>query len=154
MTPLLTRLDILLPRLTLMIIFAAFGLAADLNAVKAEPNPEKRAYLALDNAHQAVDRARQSYAKGKYEEAQSALAEVRESVDLCHDSLRDAGKEPSKDKKQFKRVELRTSALLRRLRDFRIEASVQDHPAIDRVITHLEKINDEILEGLFSKRSK
>lgn len=139
--------------LLLNVALLAFS-ALDLAAVKAEPNPERRANLAIDNANQAIDRAKQHYAKGKFAEAQAAVAEVRESIELCHESLRTAGRDPAKDRKQFKKVELRTNSLIRRLKDYRVETSVEDHPVIDKVITELESINDELLEGLFSRKKK
>ena len=56
---------------------AFFFLALDLNSVKTEPNLERRAYLALDNANQAIDRAKGHYGKASYSEAHAAVEEVR-----------------------------------------------------------------------------
>ena len=132
----------------------AFLLSIDLAAVRNEPNLEKRAYLALDNANASIDRAKTAYNAEKYAESHKLVAEVLESVELCQESLKADGRDPAKDRKQFKKVELKTSALIKRLNNFKMEVSVEDHPVIEKTISRLETINEEILEGLFSKRKK
>ena len=90
-------------------------LAFDLTAVKSEPNLEKRSELALDHANLALDAARDDYNSGNIDKSQTELEEVRDLVDLAYESLSDTGKDPRRDPKFFKRAELRTRELLRRL---------------------------------------
>src|SRR6266516_3692564 len=91
------------------------ALAFDLAAVKSEVNLEKRSDRALDNANLALDAARDAYTKGDFDESQAQLDEVGESVDLAYESLSKTGKDPRRDPKWFKRAEMRTRELLRRL---------------------------------------
>ena len=127
--------------------------AIDLGAVKSEPNLEKRSELAIQNADTAVTTAREAYNGGDLEKAQTALTEVDQSVELAYDSLVDTGKDPRKSS-QFKKVELKTRALLRRLEGLRDTFSFSDRPAVERVQTHVSEIHDNLVNGIMSKRKK
>ena len=124
----------------------------DLDAVKAEPNPERRADLALDNANAALDRARNFYKDADYDKSKAAVIEVQDSVELCHESLKSTGKDPQKNVKQFKKVEMRMQMLVRRLNGFSMEVSVEDRPTIKKAVERVQDINEEIVTGIFTKR--
>src|SRR5580704_572431 len=104
----------------LLITFLTTGvLAIDLASVKMEPNLEKRSDLALDNATAALDQARTAYNSGDVAKTEVALNEVGESVDLAYHSLEETGKDARRNPRPFKRAELRTRELLRRLEGIR-----------------------------------
>jgi hypothetical protein len=128
-----------------------FAFAYDLDAVKAEPNLDRRADLALVNATAALDRAKTLYKDAEYSKSMAAVAEIGESVNVCHDALKATGKDPRKNSKQFKKVEQRIHSLVRRLKGFEQEVSVEDRPGIKKVITRLEDVNEEIVSGIFTK---
>src|SRR5277367_2846444 len=90
-------------------------LAFDLAAIKLEPNLERRSERAIDNASAAMDMARDASSAGELEKAKGALEEVRDSVDLSYQSLVDSGKSARRNPKFFKRAELKTRILMRRL---------------------------------------
>lgn len=135
---------------------AAVPAWADLDAVKAEPNLEKRAHKALDNARAALKTAQDAYhVKSDLAATGAALEEIEQSVRLCYDSLEQTGKNPSRSPKHFKRAEIGTRDLLRRLADFREQMSVMDREEIDRVRAAVQKVHDNLLAGIMGgKKTK
>ncbi len=127
-------------------------MAFDLSAVKSEPNPEKRSERALDNANLALDAARDDYNAGNIDKSQTELEEVRDSVDLAYESLSGTGKDPHKDPKFFKRAELRTRELLRRLEGLAPGMGDVDHGTLEKVRERISAVHDNLLNGILSKR--
>lgn len=128
-----------------------FLLLADLGAVKAEPDPNKRSELALMNAEEKLDAARQAYKSGD-EAAQAAdIQEVGDSVALCYESLEQTHGAPRKSR-YYKRAELRVSALMRRLSGFRDEVNFDFRPKVDAVLKKVSDIHDELLSDIMSKK--
>src|SRR5690606_38616664 len=97
------RLVVVLPLLLASPLASAVG--GDLNYVMEESNLEKRSERAWKNAHIAMDEARDAYRDGNYEAMDRAVAEIRESIDLCKKSLDDSGKDARRNSKYFKRAE-------------------------------------------------
>ena len=128
------------------------GPAGDIARLQAEPNLERRAHAALDNAEEALKRARDAYTSGDTAASESGLEEVGQSIELTDSTLKQTGKNPSRSPKHFKYAELRTRALLRKLDGFRDDMSVADRPALDRVIATVQKIHDAWLEGIMGKK--
>ncbi len=129
-------------------------LAFDLTTVQSEPNLEKRSERALDNANVALDEARDDYNSGNYDKSQNELREVRDSVELAYQSLSETGKDPRKDPKFFKRAELRTRELLRRLEGVGQGMSQVDRGTLDKVRERISEVHDNLLNGIMSKRKK
>jgi hypothetical protein len=129
-------------------------LAFDLTAIQSEPNLEKRSERALDYANTALDAARDDYNSGNYDKSQSELQEVCDSVDLAYQSLSDTGKDPRKDPKFFKRAELRTRELLRRLEGVGQGMSQVDRGTLEKVRQRVSEVHDNLLNGIMSKKKK
>jgi hypothetical protein len=129
-------------------------LAFDLTAIQSEPNLEKRSERALDYANLALDAARDDYNSGNYDKSQNELQEVCDSVDLAYQSLSDSGKDPRKDPKFFKRAELRTRELLRRLEGVGQGMSQVDRGTLDKVRERVSEVHDNLLNGIMSKKKK
>lgn len=127
-------------------------LGGDLEAVKTEANLEKRARKALENADQMLDAAREAYLKGEFDEMKAALGEVDDSVRLAYQSLKDTGKNPRKSPKHFKRAEISTRKLLRRLDSFRNEMSYLDRDQVEKVIQTVRKVNSDLLHDVMGGR--
>jgi hypothetical protein len=125
-------------------------LAADLASVKAEPNLERRSEIALDYAHGSIDQARDSYSAGDSEKMQVALTEAGDAVDVAYQALSDTGKNP-RSNKFFKKAELRTRELMRRLDGLAHSVSVDDRDAITRLRDHIAEVHDNLLKGIMSK---
>lgn len=131
-----------------LLILLAF---ADLAAVKAEPDLNRRSELALMNADEKIDQARQAYQAGDETTEQADIQEVAESVSLCYQALEKTRGEPRKSK-YYKRAELKVSALMRRLSGFRDEVSFDFRPNVEAVLKRLSDIHDELLSDIMSKK--
>ena len=129
-------------------------LAFDLTAIQSEPNLEKRSERALDYANLALDAARDDYNSGNYDRSRNELQEVCDSVDLAYQSLSDTGKDPRRDPKFFKRAELRTRELLRRLEGVGQGMSQVDRGTLDKVHERISEVHDNLLNGIMSKKKK
>jgi len=128
-------------------------LALDLSAIKNEPNLEKRSELALDYANTALDTARDAESAGEDPKFAAALAEVQESVELSWHSLTDTGKY-ARNNKYFKRAEVRTRALMRRLDGLRDVAAPDEQPMVDKVRARVAQIHDDLIQGIMGKKAK
>jgi hypothetical protein len=128
-------------------------LALDISTIRNEPNLEKRSDLALDYANTALDAARDAYTAGEDAKALAALDEVRESVDLAWNSLNDTGKY-ARNNKFFKRAEVRTRALLRRLDGLRDTVAVDDQAVVEKLRAHVADIHDDLIQGIMGKKTK
>src|SRR5262249_6159445 len=128
--------------LTLMLLPAghAVPLSADLSQVKAEPNLEKRSKLALDYAEQAIKDARAAYGNGDGEKSTALIAQVREAVELAENSLKETGKNPRRSPKYFKKAEIETRALLKRVEAFQDEMNVADRPTLDPLRAKVQQV--------------
>lgn len=141
--------------LAIALCFCSAGLArADLKQVMAEPNLEKRSKLALDNAESAYQAARTAYQKGNSSQVSSNISELVQSVDLAYHSLNDTGKDPRKSPKWFKRAEIQTRDLLRKINDFQQEMDYSDRPMLDKAKTTVQQVHDNLLMGLMEGKRK
>lgn len=132
----------------LLALFLAF---ADVTAVKAEPNLEKRSDLALEEANRAIDAARAAYQAGDVKNAVANLNEVAESVQVSLDSLEKSGKEPRRSK-YFKNAEIKLRQMIRRLAGFRDEMSVEDRKPLEDAEARLQEVHDRLLSEIMSKK--
>ncbi|HWR52397.1 MAG TPA: hypothetical protein VN428_14895 [Bryobacteraceae bacterium] len=142
----------------LIVVTAAFlapGARADLAAAKAESNLEKRAAKALDNAQAALKTAEQSYDEdADLPKTEAALKEVAESVQFAYDSLLATGKNPSKSPKHFKRAEIKTREMMRRLDDFRAKLGSEERGVVEATRDSVQRVHDSLLEGIMGGGKK
>src|SRR5258706_2005607 len=116
-----------------LLITSVMLLAFDLGSIKNEPNLEKRSELALDYANTALDQAREAYNAGDVAKTEAALGELRESVELAYQSLEETGKDARRNPKFFKRAELKTRELMRRLDGLRSTVGFEDRALVEKV---------------------
>ena len=131
-----------------LVIFLAF---ADLASVKAEPDLNRRSELALLNADEKIDAARQAYQAGNESAEDAAIQAVADSVTLCYEALEQTHGAPRKNR-YYKKAELKVSALMRRLSGFRDEVSFDFRPKVDVVLKRISDIHDELLSDIMSRR--
>jgi hypothetical protein len=136
-----------------LVLFALTGgLAfADIASVKSEPDLNRRSELALLNADEKIDQARQAYQDGNEPAEQMAIQEVAESVTVCYEALEKTRSEPRKSK-YYKRAELKVSALMRRLSGFRDEVSFDFRPSVEAALKRLSDVHDELLSDIMSRK--
>jgi len=137
----------------LLVYFAFTGMLefADLAAVKAEPDLNRRSELALLNADEKIDQARQAYQAGNEAAEETAIQEVADSVTVCYDALEKTHGAPRKSR-YYKHAELKVSVLMRRLSGFRDEVSFDFRPKVDDVLKRLSDIHDELLSDIMSRK--
>lgn len=133
------------------ILLAASALAADLGGVKAEPDPNKRSELAVENANVALDEARLASRTGDDAKLNAALREISESAEVCYDSLKASGQRPHRSK-YYKRAELRLRKLLRRLSGFIDELPLEQRPPAAETQQTVQTIHDKILTDELVKK--
>ena len=124
---------------------------ADLDAVKKEPSLEKRAELAIENADQALNRAKSASTEGDFAKVSAALEETAASCELALESLRDTGKKPSKLSKQYKQDEIRTRQFLRRLDGVIDAVNLDDRPKAEAYKDRVTTVHEEFLLGVMSR---
>ena len=125
---------------------------ADLGPAKAEPNLEKRAEKALENASQLIPGIRPLYESGEQSKVTAVLAEIRESVDLAIKSLDDTGKNPRRSPKAFKKAELKTREIARRLDQLRQDFGAADRGPVEELAKHVHEVHDDLLGRLMRKK--
>jgi hypothetical protein len=123
----------------------------DIGALKSEPDLEKRSELALADADQQIDGARQAYTAGDEKGATVALEEVATAVDVSYDALEHAHTAPRKSK-YYKHAELKVRALIRRLTSFRDEVSFDARQQVETVIKKLSDVHDQLIADIMSKK--
>ena len=126
-------------------------LVLDLGSIKLEPNLERRSELALDNANALLDAARSAFTSGESEKMEAALNQVGESVDLSFQSLDESGKNP-RNNRFFKRAELRTRELMRRLEGLRDMVGLEDRAAVEKLRDRVADIHDKLLKSIMGKK--
>lgn len=129
-------------------------LRADLKRAQAETNLEKRSQLAMDNAAAQYQAARAAYDKGDTGQTAAAIAEIVESVDLADTSLRQTGKDPRKSSKWFKKAEMETRDLVRKLESFQQMMGYDDRPLLDKVKARVQQVHDDLLLGIMEGKHK
>jgi len=139
--------------LAMALLFAA-ALPASLKDVMAEPNLERRAKLALENAEEAYQAARSAYGAGNTDAVAAALHELQESIEVAYASLQATGKDPRKSPKWFKKAEMETRDLLRRLDSFRDSMSFDERASVDPVKAKVQQVHDDLLMGLMEGKHK
>jgi len=141
-----------------MVVAAGLTLAgsmrADLKQALAESNLEKRSQLALDNATTAYKAARAAYGKGENDQVAAAISEIEESVNLAFTSLTQTGKDPRRSPKWFKKAEIETRDLMKRLEAFEHEMGFSDRPMLEKVKAKVQQVHDDLLLGLMEGKRK
>jgi len=130
-------------------VAGALQVRADLAKARAEPNLEKRARLALDNAGSQLRTASDAYKSGDWQKTTAALDELRLSVDLAYTSLKQTGKNP-RNSGHFKNLEIKSRGLLKTLEEFRRRMSFEERGQLQPLVDHLQQVHDEVLESVMS----
>jgi hypothetical protein len=146
-------------RLVLVLLIPVLGAAAkdqplDMAAVRAEPNLEKRSEKALDYASQLIDRAGKSYRAGELSAAHAQANEAAEAAELCYQSLAGTGKNPSRSPKHFKRAELKTRQLARRLETLAAGMGYDEREPVEKARRRVQKVNEDLLAGIMTGKLK
>jgi hypothetical protein len=144
--------------ITAMWMFAAVLLVpawgADLAAVRNEPNLERRSDLALEQANLLIDEIRAAYKEAKLDDYKARLRDLVAAVELSHESLRATGKSARKSPKYFKRAELKTRALLKRIDTLEKDVSFDDREPVVEAKKRIEAINDDLVVQIMTRKPR
>jgi len=125
--------------------------AVDLDAVRKEPDLQKRSELALDAAAAALKDARALPTEGgSVADLKKDMDTMVQAVELSLQSLRDTGKRPSKLGKYYKKGELRTRDMLRQLENLVQAIAFDSRPPAEKARDRLVVLHDEFLFGVMS----
>lgn len=137
-----------------LVAFFAFTALAGVPELRTEPNPERRAKLALENADLALTAARDAYARQETEVTIAQLKELEDSVELARQSLEETGKDPRRRPKAFKQGESRTRELIRRMDSLENAMDADDRKLVESAKAKLHEVNEAWLLGIVSGRHK
>ncbi len=126
--------------------------AIDLTSIQQEPNLEKRNQLAMEYANSALDTARTAYQANDLDKTQASLDEAGEAVNLAYDSLKQTGKEARRDPKFFKRTELATRQMLRRIEGMAESMNFEDRALVDKLRERVTAIHENLLQDIMAKK--
>ena len=133
-------------------VTAASLWAIDLNSVQQEPNLEKRNQLAIEFANSALDAARSAYQANDLDKTRASLNDAGEAVSLSYDSLKQTGKEARRDPKLFKRTELATRQMLRRIESMAEGMNFEDRSLVDKLRERVAAIHENLLQDIMAKK--
>jgi hypothetical protein len=146
----MTRL-LLVPMASLLMIARPL-LAIDIGQIKSEPNPERRAHLALDQAATDFEEAKAAYAAGNTDKTAQELRDLQGAVEVARDALAETGKDPRRHVKPFKMAETETHDLLRKLEGLEHSMDFDDRKIIEGPRARVQEVHDEWLNGIISGR--
>jgi hypothetical protein len=135
----------------LILLCCALG-RADIAAVKAEPNLERRSQLALEEAENGITAAKKSYDEGRLAEFRAAVGEVGDLAELSYTSLDQTGKRARRSPKWFKRAEQRLLVVIRRLDSLEKDVSLDDRPLVTSVKKRVSDVHDNILHDIMTRK--
>lgn len=130
------------------------ALAIDLDSVKSEPLPEKRAQRALDCAQERITDARKHYESGNDAALAKALQQAAEAAEYSVAALEEMGKHPSRNVRHYKPAELRVREILRRIETLRNDVSVDQRAPVVECEKRLAAVHDKLLDGVMSRKPR
>ncbi|MGA3027602.1 MAG: hypothetical protein ABSF98_22810 [Bryobacteraceae bacterium] len=140
------------PAICAMFLLAVAS-ADQLDTVKSEPDLNRRAELAVDQADRDLDAARQSWQNGDWTKTQAALTNLKQAAELAGASLEQTDKQKApRNNRHYKTVELKMRNLIRRVDAFRLEVDYDQRDAVNQVETRLQELHDKILDAVMTKR--
>ena len=141
----------LFPALLMLTLFANAA-CAELTAVRAEQNLEKRAGKAVDHAGSLMESLAKTSESAGWKATLDVVEEITQSVELADESLRASGKNARKSPKYFKKAELRCRDILRRLDAFIQSASVDDRAPLEKARTRIHQVHDHLLQQIMGAK--
>ena len=139
-------------RLSLMAVLFTAGLQADLAAVKAEENLERRSQLALEHAEEEIAAAKKAYEAGNLDEFKRLVGEIGELAELSYDSLEDTGKRARRAPKWFKRAEQKLLGVMRRIDSLEKDVSLEDRDLVKVMRKRVSDVHDKLLNDIMTKK--
>lgn len=122
------------------------------DAVRAEPDLEKKSDMALEMALAGVDGVVEAYRQGLPQQARAMAARIVEAAELSLASLEESGKSARKRPKYFKRAEIATRKLARNLRNAQRQLLFEERQDLEPVIQRIDDINRQLLMDIMQTK--
>ena len=133
----------------------ALASGQSLEAVGKEPNLARRSQRALEFAEREMGRAQQIVRDfGSKTELGEALENVAAASELSLQALRETGRPPRRLTREYKRGELKTRELLRRLEDLEKALSLDDRPMAAAPAKRVWQVHEDFLLGVMGQERK
>ena len=123
-----------------------------LDQVKADPNPDHRAKLAIDYASVAEKNAETAYVKGEMQNVEAELKNVGESLDAAQEALVASHKTPGRNPGPYKYAELHSRELLIRLGDLEQKMDSTERGLIATLKAKVQEMHDAWFEGIMGRK--
>ena len=123
-----------------------------LDQVKADPNPDHRAKLAIDYASVAEKNAETAYVKGEMQNVEAELKNVGESLDAAQEALVASHKTPGRNPGPYKYAELHSRELLIRLGDLEQKMDSSERRPIADLKAKVQEMHDAWFEGIMGRK--
>jgi hypothetical protein len=123
-----------------------------LDQVKADPNPDHRAKLAIDYAAVAEKNAEAAYSKGETQNVEAELKNVGESLDAAQEALVASHKTPGRNPGPYKYAELHSRELLIRLGDLEQKMDSTERGLIATLKAKVQEMHDAWFEGIMGRK--
>jgi hypothetical protein len=139
---------------TFLLLFLLFAVPppASLDQVKAEPNAERRARLAIDFAVACEKNAEAAYAKGDLDATGTQLKMMAESMEIAKASLSASGRTPGRNPTPYKYAEQKSQELLTRLRDLDQRMDAEEREIVAAPRAKVQETHDEWFEGIMERK--
>lgn len=137
--------------LFLLLVLLAQPAPSSLEQVKAEPNAEHRARLAVDYAAVAERNAEAAYDRGDAQTTGAELKNVAESLETAQEAFIASHKTPGRNPGPYKYAEMRSRELLIRLGDLERRMEIDERGVIASVKAKVQEIHDAWFEGIMGR---
>lgn len=143
-----------LPWRTVLLSLAPLLLMAqDLDTVGKEQNLTRRSQRALEFAEREMAKAQKIVKDfGSRSELQAALDNIVAGSELALQALRETGRPPRRLSREYKRGELKTRDLIRRLEDLEKALSLDDRPIAEAALKKVTQIHEDFLLGVMGQK--
>jgi hypothetical protein len=139
-------------RASAVLLIGAAALQADLAAVKAEANLERRSQLALEHAEEEIAAAKKAYDAGALDEFKRLVGEIGDLAELSYDSLEETGKRARRQPKWFKRAEQKLLGVMRKLDSLEKDVSIDDRELVKDLRKRVSDVHDRLLNDIMTKK--
>ncbi|HKD07810.1 MAG TPA: hypothetical protein VKB79_18065 [Bryobacteraceae bacterium] len=136
----------------IILLMFAQAIPSSLDEIRAEPNPEHRARVAIAFGAAAERGAEVAYSKGDMSGVESALKTMASAIELAQQSLQQTGKSALHHPGPFKFGELRTQDMLTRLSDLDKKMEPDERPVLEAPRAKVQEIHDQWFDSLMSKK--
>lgn len=119
--------------------------------VKSEPNPEKRARLAVDFAVLAERNAETAYSAADLDAVNGHVKAATEAMELAASSFEASHKTPGRSPGPYKYAEQRSREILKRMNDLQRTMDADERGMVDPAIARIQAIHDAWFEGLMGR---